>query len=381
MKDEDAVARGSSPRSISVQLEQAVALFRLWSEHAPGAFWILHPGTLEVEFLSSKAEAIWGRPCHELTGPRGRWLEAVHAEDRSKLARVRSARHRRVDLSYRIVRPNGTTRWLHERAFPLLPDGSRIGGVSIDVTQRVQTSEVVAAQREAVAKSSRLSALGQLAATAVHELGQPLTAISTYTGSGLRLLATGIVQPNEIETLLERAHRESVRAASIIQELRQSLQRGAPRRSIVDVNDLIRQTVELTRRPTVKSRVSLRLELDPHVQPVAADPVQIQQVLVNLIQNAFDACEESSEGDPTILIESRRPHPGAVEVKVADTGRGFDPEDFDTLCEPLRTSKAEGWGLGLPICRAIVESHGGRIWATRVADWGAGVCFLLPTQS
>lgn len=364
-----------------VALTNACRLFEQWSDHAPSAFWILDPATRQIEFLSARAEDIWGRPRAELLGPHRRWLETLHPEDRAKLARVRSGRHRRVELDYRILRPDNTIRWIHDRAFPLLPSGCRIAGVATDVTCRVQAEAMRAAQHEAVARNGRLSALGQVTATTVHELSQPLTAVSTYTGSCLRLLALGQPQTADLQRLLEHAHREATRAAAIIHELRQSLHRGAPRRAAVDVNDLIRQTVELTRPSPPRSRVAFQVDLDTSLRPVGADPVQIQQVLLNLIQNAIDACEEAGGDSQRILIRTLRSSPNLSEVCVADTGCGFDPQNFDSLCEPLRTSKAEGWGLGLPICRSIIEAHGGRLWATRSADWAVCIHFALPVCS
>lgn len=213
-----------------------------------------------------------------------------------------------------------------------------------------------------LAHASRLSAMGSLASALAHELNQPLTAVANYVAAGRDMLGNMTAETRPIiHEALDEAAKESVRAGQIVRRLRDFVSKGEVERAIIPLNKLIGDSTTLGLVGAREKGVNWTIGIDEDIENVLADRVQIQQVLVNLMRNAIEAMEHSPE--KTLMIEARSVANSQVKISVADTGTGLDPEIEANLFKPFVSTKAKGMGLGLSICRTIIEAHGGRMEA------------------
>jgi two-component system sensor kinase FixL len=224
---------------------------------------------------------------------------------------------------------------------------------------------------------SRLSALGEMASTLAHELNQPLTAVANYLKGSRRLLegADGETQ-RLLRDALEKAADQALRAGQIIHRLRDFVSRGETERRVESLSKLVEQASALALVGAKELGLRVTYRIDPRVRSVLVDRVQIQQVLVNLLRNAVDAMAGSTRRE--ILVISQLQPDDMVEVSIADTGSGIDPEIAQHLFQPFVTNKRQGMGVGLSISRTIIDSHGGRIWAESNSAGGTTFRFTLP---
>jgi len=237
-----------------------------------------------------------------------------------------------------------------------------------DVTARQQALEQAREQREQLAHLGRAAVLGELSGAFAHELAQPLTAILGNAEAALQLLPTDAPVLQEISDILRDIIRDDVRAAEMIHRLRSMLARGETERQPVALNRVVCDVLALMHSDLLARHVSVSLQLDPRLVLVLADPVQLQQVLLNLIRNACEAMAECPLTERRLTIVTRPLEEGrTVECSVTDSGRGIPAGDADRIFKPFFTTKKQGLGLGLAICRSIVEAHGGRLWAENVA--------------
>lgn len=219
--------------------------------------------------------------------------------------------------------------------------------------------------------------MGQLAASIIHEVNQPLTGVITNSDVGLRWLAR---QPPDVDEACEALGgivKDGKRASDVIGQLRALIRKEQrPRKGDV-IDKVILEVIALTRGELVKNGVSVQTQLAEGLPLIQGDRVQLQQVILNLILNAVQAMSDVTERTRELLISTQQEASGPVLVTVQDSGPGFSPESFDRLFDPFYTTKAEGMGMGLSICRSIVNAHGGRIWASRTAGPGATIQFTL----
>jgi PAS domain S-box-containing protein len=252
------------------------------------------------------------------------------------------------------------------------------GGVVIsraDVTARKQALNQAREQRQQLAHLSRVAILGELSGAFAHELAQPLTSILGNAEAALQLLPDNCPELLEVQEILRDIIKDDVRAAEVIQRLRSMLARGEIRRHVVDLNQIVYDALAIARSDLITRNVSAALHLEPKGASVFADPVQLQQVLLNLIVNACDAMADGPSTDRRLTIATCAVDGGrAIECSVTDTGPGIGPNITDRLFQPFVTTKKHGMGLGLAICRSIVEAHGGRLWAENAVA-GPGAVF------
>jgi two-component system sensor kinase FixL len=221
--------------------------------------------------------------------------------------------------------------------------------------------------------------MGEMASTLAHELNQPLSAIANYLRGSRRLLDAGNADPAIVSSALDKAADQALRAGEIIRRLRNFVARSEEQRSVEPVTKLVEEASALALVGAKEHRVQVNFKIDPAVPTVLVDRVQIQQVLVNLIRNAVDAMMVSER---RLLTISSRPAPDEmVEIAVSDTGPGIDPSLKESLFQPFHTTKANGMGVGLSICRSIVEAHGGRIVAEANDGGGAVLRFTVPSAA
>jgi signal transduction histidine kinase len=226
------------------------------------------------------------------------------------------------------------------------------------------------------ARFTRALVMGELVATIAHEVNQPLTAIVTNANFSLRGLASATTDPAELRAAITAIVNDGIRASAVISRIRGLLMKETPRRMELDINKIIQDVTTLLHNELIRNRVSLRTELAADLSRVVGDPVQLQQVLINLLMNAVDAMRASTGSTRDLLVKSARNPAGAL-VQVQDSGPGIAPELAGRMFEPFFTTKAEGIGMGLSISRSIIESHGGHL-SLVPASQGALFQFTLP---
>jgi signal transduction histidine kinase len=233
----------------------------------------------------------------------------------------------------------------------------------------------------ALAHANRIATIGQLTASIAHELNQPLAAVATHGGAALRWLARQPPGIDETRRSVEHMIKDAERATHIIGGLRDLTKQNAPRAEVVDLNEAIAEVNALTYSEAVKTGVTVSTRLAPELPRVQGDRVQLQQVMLNLIVNAIQAMSGIREGARELQISSDAvSSEGGVRIGVRDTGPGLSPESLSRLFEPFYTTKPHGMGMGLSICRSIIEAHGGRLWATNCEPRGALFRFTIPAD-
>ena len=263
---------------------------------------------------------------------------------------------------------------------PLRPDSERVEAALVigrDLTEHILASEALRRAQAELAHVTRVTTLGELAASISHEVNQPLAAIVADANASLNWLAAADPDLDMVRAALSAIEKDGHRAAEVIQRIRQLATKTEPQRVRVDVNDVIRDVVPLVRSEMLSHQVSSQVDLAPVLPPVLGDRVQLQQVIINLVMNGMEAM--ASVDRPRELVIRSRPHEDdQVLVAVQDVGIGIDPDAVDRLFNAFVTTKPDGMGMGLSISRSIIEAHGGRLWATPNATHGATFHFALP---
>jgi C4-dicarboxylate-specific signal transduction histidine kinase len=255
-----------------------------------------------------------------------------------------------------------------------------------ELEQRVveRTSELMRASealREAqteLAHVNRVTTMGQLAASIAHEVNQPIAAAITNAQAALRWLGTLPPDLEEARQALGRVVKEGHRASEVVGRIRTLIKKAPPRKDDLEINEAILEVIALTSNEVRKNGVSVQTQLAEGLPLIQGDRVQLQQVILNLVINALEAMSGVSEGSRGLLIGTGKEASGGVLVAVQDSGPGLNPEGYERLFDAFYTTKPGGMGMGLSICRSIVEAHGGRIWASPTAGPGATVQFALP---
>jgi two-component system, LuxR family, sensor kinase FixL len=259
--------------------------------------------------------------------------------------------------------------------------GSRyFTGFVRDLTERQEAERRIQDLQAELLHASRLSVMGQMASTMAHELNQPLTAVTNYLEAGRQLLATGAGGPPRVGEMMEKAIAQAQRAGEVIRRLREFVSRGETERRVQSLNQLVEEALALALVGAGQRGVRASLELEQSLPLVLVDPVQIQQVVLNLVRNAVDAMEEVERRELVIGTRAVTDQEMA-EVVVADSGPGIAPELADRLFQPFVTTKKTGMGLGLSICREIVEAHHGRLTVAPGSSGGTVFRLTLPTAS
>jgi signal transduction histidine kinase len=246
----------------------------------------------------------------------------------------------------------------------------------IDVTERRRAEE----ERQALAHANRITTMGQLTASIAHEVNQPIAAVVTNAQAALRWLDMQPSDPEEVRQALDRIVRNGRRAGDVIGRIRALVAKAPPRKDRLDISDTIREVIALTRSELRSSGTSLQTQLADGLPLIRVDRIQLQQVMLNLILNAIEAMSRSDEGSRELLISTEEDGANGVRVAVRDWGPGLKPESLDRLFDAFYTTKPDGMGMGLSICRSIIEAHGGRVWATPNVPQGAVLQFTLPRQ-
>jgi PAS domain S-box-containing protein len=318
--------------------------------------------------------------------------QAIHPDDKAAyLAGLQAAADQHndsatFDMEFRILRPDGEVRCLraHGRiAFtgrgpnrhPL-----RANGIIQDITSRKQSEQEIAQQRNELAHFSRITALGEMAASLAHELNQPLTAILSNAQAAQRFIAHDRADLNEIREILADIVAEDKRAGDVIRHMRALLKKGEVQRQPLDANEVIREVLTILRNDLVNQGITAQTELAPDLSIVYGDHVQFQQVLLGLVMNACDSMAGVPRNDRQLMICTDMSGDNFVRISVADRGVGIAPENLEKVFNPFYTTKPNGMGFGLTVCRTIVAAHGGKLWAANNPDRGSTFHLLFPTR-
>jgi C4-dicarboxylate-specific signal transduction histidine kinase len=245
-------------------------------------------------------------------------------------------------------------------------------------SQLMLASEALREAQTELAHVNRVATMGQLAASIAHEINQPIAAAVTNANSGLLWLAAQPPDLEEARDAFDRIIKAGKQAGEVIGRIRALIKKTPPRKDDLEINEAILEVVALTRGEVVKYGISLQTRLAAGLPRVQGDRVQLQQVILNLIINAVEAMSGVNEQARELLIDTASEAPNGVLVAVRDSGPGLKPESFDRLFDPFYTSKPGGMGMGLSICRSIIEAHGVRVWAAANAPQGAVFNFTLP---
>jgi PAS domain S-box-containing protein len=245
--------------------------------------------------------------------------------------------------------------------------------------EREQSEERLRQAQAELERVSRVTTMGELTASLAHEVNQPIAAAVTNANACSRWLARDIPDLEEARAAATRIVRDGTRAAEIVSRIRLLFKKGTPQRELVDVHEVIRETIALLRSEATRYSISVRTELAANPLQIMGDRVQLQQVLMNLIMNGIDAMKDV-DGTRELAIKSQRGEDEQVLVSVSDTGVGLPPQQADQIFNAFFTTKPHGTGMGLRISRSIVESHGGRLWAADNSPRGASFCLTLPTK-
>jgi PAS domain S-box-containing protein len=284
---------------------------------------------------------------------------------------------------FRLVRPDGTTRRIHSVGHPVLDASGELVefvGAALDITERRAAEEALRQAQADLAHVSRVTTMGELTASLAHEVRQPIAAAVMNANSCVRWLAHAPPDVAEARAAAMRIVEDGQRATDIISRIRLVFTKGAPLRERVDVNELAREMVVLLRSEAMRYDVSVHTALADGLPEVTGDRVQLQQVLMNLIMNGIDAMS-AVQGPRDLTITSQRGEGAQVMVCVRDTGVGLPALRANQIFDAFFTTKEHGIGMGLSISRTIIESHGGRLWATDHPPRGASFCLTLPARA
>lgn len=309
-------------------------------------------------------------------------LQTVHPADREEVERAvqqAAAKGEDLDIQYRVVRPDGEVRWVAARGRSEKGDGQRLLGVTLDITGRKLAELQAERDRSALRHMTRVSMLGQLSASIAHQLNQPLAAILGNAEAAQKMLGREPVDLAELREICADIATEDLRAAEVIRRLGALYKRGEMRLQPFDVNELVRETLDLVRTNLLTRHLTPVTELASSLPVIDGDRVQLQQVLLNLIVNAADATDETGEGDRKLTIRTEMSGAG-VRVCVADRGPGIAPEDLAHVFDPFWSTKAGGMGIGLAVCRSIVAAHRGSLTAANNPGGGATFCATFPER-
>lgn len=253
--------------------------------------------------------------------------------------------------------------------------------VASDITEQRQSEELARQQQEKLQLSSHLVTVGEIASTLAHEINQPLAAIANYNNGCVRRLRAGNWDPQELLAAMEKAGAQAERAGRIIQRVRQLVGKRKAEPVACDINTVIADAVNLIEINAEKNNVRLSVDLAPDLPAVRADEVMFEQAILNITRNGIDSMQQVPLEERELTIRSRLDQgAGMIDVEIADTGCGIPEEMVGKPFEPFFTTKPEGMGLGLSICRSIMEFHDGRLWATRNPGRGSTFHLSLPLQ-
>jgi PAS domain S-box-containing protein len=350
----------------------------------PGLVAVLVPNG-ELETANRQLLEYFGRSLEELK----KWgtNDTVHPED---LPRVLELVKRGIvsgipfNFELRVRRLDGEYRWFENRHVPIRDDSGRIARwylLMTDIDDRTQALARLEQIQSDFTHMSRLSVMGELTASLAHEITQPISSARNNARAALNFLDRRPPDLGEVREALGCVVGDADRAGDIVDRIRDHIKKAPPRKERVDLNQAITDVIVLAQGAIVRNGVSVQTRLTEELPHVQADHVQVQQVVLNLILNAVEAMSLVREGMRDLAITTEKQKAGGILVAVRDSGPGIDSKHLDRVFDAFYTTKSSGVGMGLSICRSIIEAHGGRLWAEANEPRGAVLQFILPAES
>ena len=369
-------------RRTARDLRQSEDRFLALIDHSP-AIIVLKDAEGRHQVVNAEFTRRYGLTTEQVYGKTAaHFLPAAAAEKIAAIERRVAATGEVISTEMTLPQTDGTEHWVLSTRFPIRDVDGRIIGIGLissDITEHKAADARFNDIQSQLAHASRLSTIGELAAGFAHELNQPLTAITNYTRGGLRRLHAGTLTKENTASVLEQVSEQALRAGEVIRRIRSFIRKEETPRSLVAPERVIDESLAFLAGDIRNAGIAVQTDLEAGIGPAFMDIIQIQQVVMNLIRNAVEAISASGTEAATIRIEVRQDGQSAVRISVIDSGPGI-PERLRTrLFEPFLTTKATGMGIGLTICKTIIEAHGGRLSVESRAGGGTIAAFTLPT--
>jgi PAS domain S-box-containing protein len=356
--------------------------FRMMADTAPVMIW-MSGRDMQCTFFNRPWLEFTGRPLDQELG--NGWAAGVCPDDLQQCldTYVSSFKARwPFTMEYRLMRADGVYRWVLDKGIPRYgSDGEFEGyiGSAIDITERKQAEEELRTAQADLAHMAQLTTMGQLAASIAHEVKQPLAAIVANGDASLRLLAQNPPDLDEVREAITEIIRDANRATDVMRSLRALMKKSEPQRIPLDVNESIKRILAFSHTELRARQVKVHAQLAEELPAVLGDALQLERVVLNLVINGIEAMIPVTDRPRELGIRSEIDEAGDILIAVQDSGVGFDPGAVDRLFDTFYSTKPRGMGMGLSICRSIVQSHGGRLWAASGSPHGAVIQFTLPT--
>jgi signal transduction histidine kinase len=342
-----------------------------------------------------QGQTYWSEECYRVLSfdpqdglPRfEEFFQRIHPDDQPsfrELVQTAIREKAEFEADYRIVHLDGPVRDIHAVGHPVLSTSGHLVefvGTVIDVTERRRTERERARLRQLeadLAHINRVSTLGEMAASLAHEIKQPIAAARNNARAALHFLDRSPPDLREVREAVDCFVGDADRISDVVDRIGSLIKKAPPRKEIVDLNAAILEVTALTHSEAVKTGVTVSTQLVGELPRIQCDRVQLQQVMLNLIVNAIQSMSGVEDGNRELHISTASIEPEGVCVAVRDTGHGLRPESLPRLFEHFYTTKPDGMGIGLSICRSIIEAHGGRLWATNCEPRGALFQFTIP---
>jgi PAS domain S-box-containing protein len=362
-------------------LRESEARFRTMANTAPVMIWMSGTDKL-CTFFNKGWLNFTGRTLEQELG--NGWAAGVHPDDFDNCVEMHvnafDARQE-FTMEYRLRRFDGEYCWVLGHGVPRFEsDGTFLGyiGTAIDITERKRAESELRRQREELAHMNRVSTMGELSASLAHELNQPLTAILSNAQAAQRFLAAQPAAVKELREILKDIVQDDSRASAVIHRMRALVKKQEIAFVPIDLSGVIRDVAALVHSDALLHNIRVLLEPDPRLPLVQGDKVELQQVVLNMLLNAFEAMKDCPANQREINVGAELDGADVVRVVVRDHGTGMSSENLDKIFQPFYTTKRDGLGMGLSISRSIIEAHGGRLWAENNLDRGATFYFTVP---
>jgi PAS domain S-box-containing protein len=374
----------TGPKLAEQALSESEENFRRLVETTAAVIWQADIESWMFTYVGPQAVKLLGYPLEQWY-EKDFWVSHIHPDDRQRavdtcLTMTRTAEE--FEFDYRMINVSGEAVWVHDIVNCQHQNGKpkQLRGLMLDITERKRVEAELQEQRAELAHVARVSVMGELAASLAHELYQPLTAILSNAQAALRFMASKPVNLEEVREILNDIVKDNSRASDVIRRMRALVKKEELEFATLDLASLIRDVVVLLHSDAILQNVTVVLELDDRVRSVRGDKVQLQQVVLNLLLNAFDAMKECPVSEREVKLEMELYGANLIRVAVSDSGTGLSGDKLDKIFEPFYTTKREGLGMGLSISRSIIEAHGGRLWAENNPNRGATFYFTVPVD-
>ena len=360
-------------------LRESETNLRLIVDTIPALVWYAKPDG-RVEYVNQRILDFVGASVSDLA--EHGWINFLHPDDvESTLASWFHAigTGGLYDAEYKMRAADGSYRWFHVLGEPLRNADGRIirwYGLLADIENRKNEAEILRRTQARLSRSMQLSTIAEFAASIAHEVNQPLAAVVANGHACLRWLLARPPNLAEANLAAERIIRDGNGAAEVVRHIRALFKQAEPETIPLDLNEVLAEVVRLLKGESVRHGVLVETDLEEPMPPVVADRLQLQQVIFNLLQNGIEAMDNVTDRSKRLVIRSRRQNTDAILVEIRDHGSGLS--DFDKPFEAFYTTKGSGMGMGLAICRSIIDAHRGRLWAAPTEGPGATFCFTLP---